>query len=136
MALLLGPIDDADLDTAQVVVQALRDYQPSLEPEHVQVVSQVDQPPSLVGPLWRWVIRDDDRPPVQDPDITVCPGAVEQGGRWTPSAPQAPAEIRSGLVVNSEYGMVVVGAHKGEDDDLTNLLEAATAHVAALSGAE
>ena len=133
MALIICPITCTDdLTPEQAVAQALQDLQPALTSEHVRV-SPVAPPPDLDGPVWRWVLADG-APQVLDPEITVYPGAVEHR-HWRPTAPATPAQIRSGLVVATEHGLVVVGVHQGdEDDDIPALIEQALAHVAAIEG--
>jgi len=128
MTLIVGPITDID-SPIKGVIQAL---QPALELHHI-LVSQV-APPDSDGPVWRWTLSDD-APPIQDPAITRFKGTVERG-HFRLTHPQAAAEIRHGLVLETEHGLVVVGVHEGEDDDITELAEQAMAHVAALHGAE
>ena len=141
MALIIGPISGLDTDTddptaavLQAVVQALQDLQPATEPHHIRVTS-ADPPPDHDRPVWRWTLSDD-APPVLDPAVSVHVGTVERG-RWAPTHPHGPAEIRRGLVVAVPgSGWAVVGAHQGEDDDHNDLVEQALAHVAALYEAE
>ena len=131
MALIIGPLTDPDLTPEHAVVQAFLTIQQTQTPkqEHV-LVSPADLPPDLDRPVWRWTLSDD-APPVLDPELTTFTGTVERG-RWSPTTPAAPAEIRGGLVVATALGMVVVGLYRDEDDDLAELAEQAMAHVATL----
>ena len=131
MALIVGPITGIDDDPQRAVAQA---PQPAIGVEYI-IVTPVEPPPGLDGPAWRWTLVNG-APPVQDPEVTVHPGAVEQGGCWRPTTQATHAEIRAGLVLSTEHGFVVVGIYQGEDDDITELAEAALAHVAALFGSE
>lgn len=131
MALIIGPITDTD-DPNEAVVLALQDLQPATEHHHIEL-SPADPPPDSDGPLWQWTLSPDEAPPVLDPEITTFEGA-EEHGHWTPTHPQAAAEIRHGLVLETEHGLVVVGVHEGEDDDITELAEQAMAHIQLIDG--
>ena len=122
MPLIIGLIADTG-SPQRIVVHALQDLQPNLTPEQVQV-TPVAAPPGVEGPLWRWTLVND-APPVLDAEVTVHPGAVEQGGHWRPTGPTTPAQIKSGLVVTTHHGLVVVGVHQGEDDPASMRLQEA-----------
>ena len=127
MALIVAPITGTD-DPKQTVVQALHDLQPALTPEQVQV-SSVNPPSGLDGPVWRFELTA----PALDPDVTVFNGSVD-GGLWRRTGAAAPAEIRGGLVVDTEHGLVVVGVHEGDEDDINELVEQALAHIQLIEG--
>ena len=133
MALIAGPITGID-DPAEAIVMAFQAIQQTLTPEHIQV-TPADPPQDIDGPLWRWTLVDDaPQVQIQDPEIAVFDGHVERG-HWSPTTPATHPQIRSGLVVTTEHGMVVVAVHQGdEDDDINELIEAAMAHVAAIEG--
>lgn len=127
MALIIGPLTDPDLDPTQALVQAFLTIQQTLTPEKAHVTPA--SPPDHNGPLWRFELTA----AVLDPDVTVFDGSVD-GGLWRPTGAAAPAEIRGGLVVTCEHGLVVVGVHQGDEDDINELVEQALAHIQLITG--
>ncbi len=128
---LLSFIPDPDLAPERAIVRALQELDPALAADRIESLC-VHSPRGLGVPTWRWKLA---RAPLQDPEVTIFPGAVD-GGQWKPTGPATPAEIRRGIAIQVEGGWVVAAAHPADEDDDLAQAEQALAHVAAVNGAE